>query len=200
MIDIGHSNEALTEILLDAGADPDLGAASPVIIAASNNDEAIFDCLIKKGADLKSCTYINQWTGLAACVVSRMPVEYLSKLITQHDFRRDRGTIRSPLGLAIEAKLNSVVALFMAYRAPVDPYSESDEPITLWERALPNGIFCTTASDLLTASRPARISVGDMLEFDRFKSELIDNCDKPFSLASKGCLLNPTYAADYIND
>ena len=186
MIAIGHSNEALTEILLAAGADPDLGAASPLIIAASNNDEAIFDCLIKKGADLKSCSYINQWTGLAACVVSRMPVEYLSKLITQHDFRRDRGTIRSPLGLAIEAKLNSVVALFMAYRAPVDPYAESDEPITLWEHALPNGVFCTAASDLLTASRPARISVDDMLEFDRFICELMDNCDKPFSLASKG--------------
>jgi ankyrin repeat protein len=60
MIAIGHSNEALTEILLAAGADPDLGAASPLIIAASNNDEAIFDCLIKKGADLKSCSYINQ--------------------------------------------------------------------------------------------------------------------------------------------
>lgn len=186
MIAIGHSNEALTEILLAAGADPDLGAASPLIIAASNNDDAIFGCLIKEGADLKSCNYLNRWTGLAACVVARMPVEYLSKLITQHDFRHDRGTVQSPLGLAIEAKLDSVVALFMACRAPVDPHAESDEPITLWEHALPNGIFCTTASDLLTASRPARISVGDMLEFDRFMSELIDNCDKPFSLASEG--------------
>ncbi len=186
MIATTTGNEAIVATLLDAKADPRQGSCSPLIIAACKQHTAIFNLLLGGGANLQTCRIVDGRRGLAACVASRMPVAFLSKLIPQHDFQRDSGNIHSPLGIAVSINDTRMISLLMASGAPLEDHEESDEPLTIWDLALPGERVSSTAADLLTSGAPASIDPNDIETYTAVLEMIVKNATKPPILASRG--------------
>lgn len=186
MIAVATGNNTMVAALLNAEANPDAGSLSPLIIAALHQHTAIFDLLLANGADLNHCRMASGNRGLAACVASGMPVAYLSKLVSQHDFSDDSGTIHSPLGIAVSTGDTRVIAFLMAAGAPLEDHDQSDEPLTLWDLALPSDKSSSTAADLLTARDPAIFDPNDVDQFAVLLDMIAKNATKLPTIASRG--------------
>lgn len=185
MIAVALGNQDMVTALLDAGANPSRGVHSPLLIAAFNRDPANFDALLAGGAKLLSCTEVSGLRGLTACIIARMPTEFLRKLVAQHNFATDVGSIFSPLGNAVAANATGTVALLMACGAPVEDHENSDEPLTIWDKALEPGKFASESANFLIARSPAHI-LNTVPEAERLFGWILANLDKPAKLASQG--------------
>ncbi len=185
MIAVALGNQEIVTALLDAGANPNLGAYSPLLIAAFNRDRSTFDALLAGGAILLSCTEVFGLSGLTACINTGMPTEFLRKLVSQHKFDLDEGSINSPLGTAIAAKASGTVALLMACGAPVEDYERTDEPVTIWEYALEGGKFASESANFLTARSPAQV-INTVPESEWLFGWILSNIHKSAKLASYG--------------
>ncbi len=186
MIATGLGNDDIVEALLDANADPCAGACSPLIIAACTHRQSIFDTLLASGADLDKCRNATGQRGLAACVAAHMPVTCLCKLVSKHDFTDDDGTINSPLGMALLNKDTNVVALLLASGAPIEDHEQSDEPMTLWDLALPQGKMVFALSDLLTSRDPIIIDLRDTDKFSILLQQVVASVNNMPAIACKG--------------
>jgi ankyrin repeat protein len=186
MIAAAIGSETMVAALLNAEANPNSGSYSPLIIAANQRHTAIFDLLLANGADLNHCRIPLGNLKLAACVASRMPVAYLSKLVSQHDFSDDSGTVHSPLGIALSLGDTSVIAFLIASGAPIEEHEESAEPLTLWDLALPPEKLSSTAVDLLTARDPAIFVPSDEDHVAALLVMIAKNATKPPVIASRG--------------
>ena len=186
MLSIQCGHEELTHCLLDAGANPNLGACSPLIIAAMLDQPIIFNSLLRKNASLIHCRDTHGNEGLSACIASGMHAEFLCHLVNEHDFSNDDGSIHSPLGLAVEKNMPDVCALFLACEAPVEYQDETDEPFTIWEQAIPEGRFSSPIATLLTANRSAVIPLINPDDIAKLLLSMLKDIEKPTSLASKG--------------
>ncbi len=188
MIAVGTGNEAMVHALLGAGANAAAGDCSPLIIASRGEHHAIFDTLRSHGANLASCRNGCDFEGLAACVCSRMPVSCLRKLIGEHDFNdEDEDTsIHSPLGIAVTLHDLPVIELLMSAGAPIENHEQSDEPVTVWDSAFPNGVSSSIAAELLTARAPAVIAADDLDGFIALLQAILEKCQDPPALASFG--------------
>lgn len=185
MIAVALGNQDMVTALLDAGANPNMGAHSPLLIAAFNRDPAIFDALLARGAALLHCKECSGLVGLTACIEARMPTEFLRKLVSQHNFDIDEGSIFSPLGNAIAGNATGTVALLMACDAPVEDHESTDEPLTIWDKALEPGKFTSESANFLTARSPAQI-INTVREAERLFGWILANIDKPAKIASRG--------------
>lgn len=185
MIAVASGNQEMVTALLDAGADPNRGVHSPLLIAAFNRDQTLFDALLTRGATLLHCKESSGLRGLAACIFARVPTEFLRKLVAQHHFAMDEGSIYSPLGNAIAANVTGTVALLMACGAPVEDHERTDEPVTIWDKALEPGKFTSESADFLTARNPAQI-INTGPEAERLFGWILANIDQPAKLASHG--------------
>lgn len=190
MIATASGGEKLVQTLLDAGAKPDAGGCSPLILAAQHGYRSIFDALLAHGAKLNSCQGANGSTGLFACIESRMPVDYLAKLIPQHDFSDDDGTIHSPLGSAIGLNATDVVALLMISGAPVESHLASDEPTTIWDLAVQavtsSPVFC----NLMTARVQRIFQANDPEKVSALLQEIVELSGGSAGLASAGIFIS----------
>jgi ankyrin repeat protein len=195
MIAVSLGHELLASSLLAVGANPNAGAYSPLIIAALRHHESLFDNLLASGATLGNCKGPDDTAGLIACIASRIPINFLSKLITQHDFSVDDGTVESPLGYAISSNDTDTIALLLASGAPVENHLQSDEPLTIWDLALNSNKFSSVASDMLTARIPRNIDSGDLHQMTGLLQELVKYCNNPARLASTGVFTSPLIPA-----
>lgn len=195
MIAVAAGNETLATTLLDAGADPNAGGCTPLIIAARRDHGALFDTLLAWGAHLNHCHGPHDSKGLAACIESRVPVGYLTKLLSQHDFSDDTGTVYSPLGYAIELNDIDTIALLLAANAPVEDHLQSDEPLTLWDLVLRGEKFSSLACDMLTARSPRIIDTDNPGRVIALLQELVKHCDNPARLASTGIFTSLLFGA-----
>ncbi len=187
MIAAGTGLEAVVDVLLEAGANPAAGDCSPLIIASRGNNHSIFAALHKRGASLATCKNANGLQGLAACIDSRMPVCFLRELVDEHDFTDDEGkSLHSPLGIAISLQNLSVIELLMAAGAPVENHEQSDELVTVWNSAFPNGVSSSIEAELLTARAPAVITADDLDGFIGLLQAILEKCQDPPALASFG--------------
>lgn len=190
MIAVANGDEPLTQVMLDAGANPDSGARSPLIIAACSDNRLIFDILLRFGASLEHCQSSSGSTGLYACIESRMPVDYLSKLISQHNFSDDDGSIHSPLGSAIALNDIHTIALLLACGAPVEDYLQSDEPLTLWDLIVLDRELTKFACQLLIAQSPRMIDTEDTNHASSLLQEMVKYFDRPARLVSSGIFIS----------
>ncbi len=188
MIAAGTGNEAMVNALLDAGANATAGDCSPLIIASRGEHHSIFEALRKHGASLASCRNASGLEGLAACVYSRMPIRFLSKLIDEHDFtdEGDDGSIHSPLGIAVSLRNIPVIELLMSAGAPLEHHEQSDEPITVWKLAFPNGATSSIYAELLTARAPAIFVPDDLDGFSKLLQTILEKCQDPPAMACFG--------------
>jgi hypothetical protein len=197
MIAIGLGHEGIACLLLNAGADPNTGGCSPLILAACNNQKTVFDALLSHGAMLGKCQNGHGDYGLYACIYARMPVEYLTRLLPQHDFRRDPGSVLTPLGSAVSLFDFNIVALLLACDAPVEDHHNDTTPFSLWEQALPPKQISSGVLDLLTAKQPVVIAINDIPAIETLFGLLLSNIHEPACIASKGfftSLLCPAFA------
>jgi len=188
-------DDYLVHLLLSHGADPNRGACSPLIIAAFSGKPYIFNRLLEGNAKLAQCREYRGYTGLSACVVSRLPAQYLSQLVSHHDFSRDDGSISSPLGLAVERWLYDAVSLFLARGASIEDHETTDEPITIWQAALPNGYYGSAMADLLTAKNPALIQTQSIEKIANQQISIISKIHHPEALSSRGYFTSMLFAA-----
>ena len=186
MIAVGKRNEDLTTLLLDAGATPNLGSYSPLLIAACADQQSIFDALLARNADLLECKDLRGNEGMDAFIAGKVPVSYLSKIVDQHDFSADDGSIYSPLGLAVERNMYDACALFLHCEAPIEDQDQTEERHTIWMEALSGGLFSSPMATLLTAARPEKIDIASTADFAIQLICIVDNIHKPESLASMG--------------
>lgn len=186
MIAIAIGSEAMALELLNAGADPNAGGCAPLILAACHDRRLVFSQLLQHGAKLSSCVYGPDTVGLDACIYARMPVAYLGQLIDTHDFTKDDGSVRSPLGSAVSIRAIDTVALLLAYGAPVSQHHADSRLFTLWEQALPPNQMSSEVLDLLTARSPVVIQAGDINAAERLFGLISRTIDAPESLASLG--------------
>ncbi len=186
MIAVAKGSEVLTNLLLEAGANPKLGSYSPLIIAASANNRPIFKALLDKGAALHSSSDVHGNDGLCAFVAARVGIDYLYELVEDHDFSDDDGSIESPLGFAVVQNMEDVCALLLHYEAPVEEEEESEHQETIWMRALPGGRFTSRIATLLTASRPAPVATDKPDAITDQLVMIVQNIMHPPRLASKG--------------
>lgn len=196
---LGH--EAVVSTLLDAGADPNAGSCSPLILAALHGRQGAFIELLSRGATLGRCRNWQGNQGLDACLYARMPATYLARLLHMHDFTKDDGSVMSPLGSAISLQDVDEVALLLACGAPVKTHQDDSHFFTLWEQALPPKACASAVLDLLTARSVAVIRVGDMPSTEHLFDLIADKIGAPESLASLGIftsLLPPTAAVQQV--
>lgn len=186
MVAVSRKNVQLTELLLKANANPNRGSCSPLIIAASHDHQAIFDALLTKKADLHHCQDVNGNKGLYACIASKMPPSYLSKLVPHHDFSADDGSVHSPLGLAVEQRLYDTCALLLSCGAPIEFHNQASGPQSLWDAALPGTMFSSQIAKLLTAARPANIPTHQPDSIRDLLNSIVDHINSPPWLASAG--------------
>lgn len=195
MIAARLGDDYLTHLLLDHGADANRGACSPLIIAAFSGKPAIFRRLLSAGATLNQCREYRGYAGLSACIVSRMPIQYLSQLVSNHDFSTYNGSVSSPLGLAVERKLYDAASLLLACGASIEDHETTDEPISIWQAALPNGCYGSPIADLLIAKNPLVIHthVADNIANQFFW--IVSKLHQPEVLASNGCFTSTLFAS-----
>ncbi len=184
MIAAAQGNVAICEALLEHDAKPDHGGCSALLMAALHKNKSSFNLLLARGAKLSDCHDEFGHKGLAACIMNHVPVEYLRKLVNQHNFSADEGAINSLLGNAIVSKDQQVIALLMACDIPVEAYSLTEH--TVWDLVLPEGIQASHNANLLTAGCNRKIKPEIDAEFLKMLADIIANCSKPASLASKG--------------
>lgn len=186
MIAVRLGDDYLVHLLLSHGANPNKGACSPLIIAALSDKPDIFNRLLRGQAKLAQCREYREYTGLSACVASRMPIHYLSQLVSQHDFSRDNGSISSPLGLAVERGLYDTASLLLACGAPIEDHETTDEPFTIWQAALSNGRYGSAMAELLTAKNSAFIETQSIKKIANQLLFIISKVHHPEALSSKG--------------
>jgi len=186
MIAIQCGHKALTACLLESGANPNLGACSPLILAAMLDQPDIFKSLLQHHATLRKCADGQGNEGLSACIASGMKVDYLYQLVSEHDFSDDDGSVHSPLGVAVQKNMPDVCALLLACEAPVEYQDETEEPFTIWQEALPQGRFASPIATLLTASRSASIPSNNPDDIAKLFLGLLNDIQNPTLLASKG--------------
>lgn len=195
MIAVRLGDDYLVHLLLSHGADPNRGACSPLIIAAFSGKPDIFNRLLCGNAKLAQCREYRGYTGLYACVVSRLPAQYLSQLVSHHDFSRDDGSISSPLGLAVERRLYDAVSLFLVRGASIEDHETTDEPVTTWQAALPNGCYGSAMADLLTAKNSAFIQTQAIEKIENQLLFIISKIHHPAALSSRGYFTSMLFAA-----
>jgi ankyrin repeat protein len=181
---LGH--EAVVSALLDAGADPNAGSCSPLILAALHDRHGAFTELLSRGATLSRCRNWLGNHGLDACLYARMPATYLARLLPMHDFTKDDGSVMSPLGSAVSLRDADAVALLLACGAPIATHQPDSLFFTLWEQALPPNESSSVVLDLLTAHSVAVVRVGDMPSTVHLFDLITDTIGAPESLASLG--------------
>lgn len=186
MMALALGYDAIASALLDAGADPNRGGCSPLILAACHDRRALFAELLFRGATLERCQNWLGNEGVDACIYARMPVAFLGQLVDMYDFTADNGTIMSPLGSAVSLHDEDTVALLLACGAPVENHKPNSEFFTLWEQALPPRQSHSPVLDLLTARVPIVIPTVDMQAIEHLLALIADKIDEPESLASRG--------------
>lgn len=195
MIAVRLGDDYLVHLLLSHGANPNKGACSPLIIAAFPDKPDIFNRLLRGAAKLAQCRDYRGHTGLSACVASRMPVHYLSQLISHHDFSRDNGSIFSPLGMAVERGLYDTASLLLACGAPIEDHETTDEPITIWQAALSNGRYGSATAELLTAKNSAFIETQSIKKIANQLLFIFSKVHHPEALSSKGYFTSMLFTA-----
>lgn len=195
MIAARLGDDYLTHLLLNHGANANRGACSPLIIAAFSGKPDIFRRLLSAGATLDQCRDYRGYTGLSACIVSRMPIQYLSQLISNHDFSTYNGSVLSPLGLAVERKLYDAVSLLLASGASIESHETTDEPTSIWQAALPNGCYGSPMADLLIAKNPLFIHTHAAENIANQFLWMVSKLHQPEVLASNGCFTSTLFTS-----
>ena len=195
MIAARLGDDYLTHLLLSHGADANRGACSPLIIAAFSGKPDIFRRLLSAGATLDQCREYRGYAGLSACIVSPMPIQYLSQLVSHHDFSTYNGSLSSPLGLAVERKLYDAVSLLLACGASIEDHETTDEPISIWQAALANGCYGSPMADLLIAKHPLVIHTHTAESIANQFYWIVSKLDQPEVLASNGCFTSILFAS-----
>jgi len=195
MIAVRLGDEYLTHLLLSHGADANRGACSPLIIAAFSGKPDIFKRLLSAGATLDQCREYRGYTGLSACIVSRMPIHYLSQLVSNHDFSTYNGSVSSPLGLAVERKLYDAVSLLLSCGASIENHETTDEPISIWQAALSNGCYGSPMADLLIAKNPLVIQTHEAEPIANQLFWMGSKIHQSEVLASNGCFTSIMFAS-----
>lgn len=195
MIAARLGDDYLTHLLLSHGADANRGACSPLIIAAFSGKPDIFRRLLSAGATLDQCREYRGYTGLSACIVSRIPIQYLSQLVSHHNFSTYNGSLLSPLGLAVERKLYDAVSLLLACGASIENHETTDEPISIWQATLANGCYGSPMADLLTAKHPLVIHTHTVEKIAHQFFWMVSKIHQPEVLSSNGCFTSILFAS-----
>lgn len=119
---VSRTKKAVSQILLDAGADVNLssGGWKPIHAACYNESRKIIELLIQKGADLSApCNEIKGYTPLHILIATSKPRLELIKILLDHNAPVDATTQTgtTPLHLAVYNGHRAVVELLLKYKA-----------------------------------------------------------------------------------
>lgn len=184
MIAAGRGDHATVSRLLAAGARPDAGACSPLIIAATRNHPAILRALFSSGASLALAHDPHGRPGIFALLHAQPGIDCLRIAAPHHDFSADSGGIGSPLGIAIDQRAPAVVALLLGCGASIEPRSDRNE--TVWDRTFLRERDSCQLLELMAATSPCEEFNEEPERFCELLGWIVDNCVDTPTLASGG--------------
>jgi len=183
MIASAIGNHKMVSHLLAAGAYPTHGECLPLALACKKGHAPTIKLLLAHQTQPKFSTK-EEHTILSIALKNGASLECLRLIVTHHSFDDDDGTTNSPLGLAIQSKQASSVALLLASGAPINKFHAQDN--TLWDEAFLNESKPWELLDLLVTTTPVSIISSSDNSDKNFLILFFDNCQNPIPLAALG--------------